>query len=441
MQEIETAVKSIGYRFDDYDKAEQYYTGDVDEVFTDPRLRRALGAAGADYRTNFCAPCVDAVVNRLEIASITAAQQGGDQIIGELWEKNSLALESGDIHRNALIYGDSYAIVWPDEEHTQIFYNSPKGTVVLYDPENPRRKLAAAKLWAIKENGVNYHRLNIYLPDRTEKFIARGEQPPSDPAKWDVYSEAVENPWGEVPVFHFRTHRPYGRPEHIGGYGAQDAINKLVVTQMAVVDYQGAPQRYALAGNHQSNEISDFDEDATDRENMGALQNGPGELWYLKGIDQVGQFDAADPKAFLDPMREYVRAIATATATPLHYFEKAGFVPSGESLRVSESPLNKKIRDRQQSFGATWRDLFRFALRIEGMDSDVQVKWERHESTDEGTEWELAAKKLRAGLPLRQVLLEKGYDAELVDKWIDEGARPLIPGITPELLGEEEVDA
>lgn len=440
MSIIKQSIGQLQARSEFYEQAEQYYEGNVDEVFASRRMRNALAASGDDFRTNYCKTVVEAVGERLEIASVVPADDRGTEIIGSLWELNNLALEAGDIHRNALKYGDAYAIVWPDEDGTQIFYNSPRGTAVLYDPENPRRKLAAAKVWLVEDDGRKYHRLNLYLPDRVERYVATGEQAPTDPNKWDVYEAPVENPWGQVPVFHFRTHRPYGRPEHYDAYGAQDAVNKLVVTQMAVVDYQGAPQRYALAGNHQTNEITDFDEDNLDRENMGALQNGPGELWYLKGVDEVGQFEAADPKNFLDPMQAFIRAIATATSTPMHYFEKAQYIPSGEALRVAESPLNKKIRDRQQSFGATWRDVFRFALLIEGIKTDVEVKWERHESTDEGTEWELASKKLRAGVPLRQVLLEKGYDSELVDKWIAEGAKPLIPGIAPEAMPGGESD-
>ena len=49
---------------------------------------------------------------------------------------------------------------------------------------------------------------------------------PADP--WPLV-----NPYGQVPVFHFRTDEPYGHPEHEGFYGPQDLIHKLAVSHAA----------------------------------------------------------------------------------------------------------------------------------------------------------------------------------------------------------------
>lgn len=62
----------------------------------------------------------------------------------------------------------------------------------------------------------------------------------------DGLGNVVVPSYGAVPVFHFRTREPYGRPEHRGTFGPQNAITKLSATLMATVDYQAFPQRYAL---------------------------------------------------------------------------------------------------------------------------------------------------------------------------------------------------
>jgi hypothetical protein len=209
---------------------------------------------------------------------------------------------------------------------------------------------------------------------------------------------------------------PYGTPEHAAAIGPQDAINKLVMNHMETVDYQGAPQRYALSNFGNTSEFTDFDNDDTARENIGALQSGPGQLWYLDGVNQVGQFAAADHQQFTEPILAYVKSMASLTQTPLHYFQNNGQFGSGEALRSAEAPLVKKVRERQLSFGSTWRDVFRFALKIMGHDSDVQVNWTGIESMDSQDAWNIAQIKLGAGIPLKIVLTEMGYDAEVADE-------------------------
>jgi len=150
------------------------------------------------------------------------------------------------------------------------------------------------------------------------------------------------------------------------------------------------------------------------------LKNGPGELWYLKGVNSVGQFAPADPKTFTEPIKDFVRAMASITSTPLHYFEKSGNIPSGEALRTAEGPLMKKVEDRQVSFGSTWRDLFVFMLTVEGTPSDVEVEWQNVETMDSLDAWEVAIKKTIVGVNLKQVLVEMGYDSEIADKIVAE---------------------
>jgi len=257
--------------------------------------------------------------------------------------------------------------------------------------------------------------MNLYYTDRIEKYISVGN---ADMEAINVGTqftliETVENPWGVIPVFHFRTAKQYGRPEHYDGYGPQDAINKLIATHMYTVDYQGAPQRYALSNGGNDAEYEDFQDDSSKRDNLGTLQNGPGQLWYLKGVDKVGEFAPADYKIFTEPVKEYVRGLASLTNTPLHYFEKTGNVPSGEALRTAEAPLMKKVNDRQQSFEAAWEEMMKFVLKMEGIDDSVEIRWKHVESIDSLDQWEVAIKKKLIGMPIEQILIEIGYDSEM----------------------------
>ena len=418
MSDIKKAIDTIVDRRNTYLVAEEYYEGTNLEVFSNNRWFQVLGNVRNNFRFNFARTVVDSVLNRLEIANITANTEEANKKINDIWQMNDLQIDADEIHRRALVYGDCYAIVWTDVNgNTTVDYNSPLTTVMIYDDENPRIKRFAAKLWQ-SEDPLDYTKktshLNMYYPDRIEKYTMPGEVINIVSANGFLPVSVVENPWGEVPVFHFRTSKQYGRPEHTDAYGPQDAINKLMTTHMVTVDYQGAPQRYALGGSGNSSEFEDFDETGTDAENIGRLKNGPGELWYLKGVDKVGEFAPADHKVFTEPIRDFVRSMASITSTPLHYFEKTGSIPSGESLRTAESPLIVKVKDRQITFGSTWADMFRFILKMENStEPNIQVRWKDIESIDSLDAWEVAVKKRVVGVSLEQVLIEMGYDLEV----------------------------
>lgn len=422
MSNVKNAVAVLLGRKDEYELAESYYEGTVGEVFTSHALRRHLRGNTA-YRVNFTRTVVDAVHNRLELANVVASTQTAQNKIGKFFEQDSFQIEANDIHLGALEYGDAYAIVWPNEDgEWEVTYNSPVTTTIIYDPET-RKKSYAAKMWV---NGEGNTRLNLYFPDRIEKYNAKGDLV-TDGTPFQRF-DTVDNPFGEVPVFHFRTHRPYGKSEAKDAWSLQDMINKTLITHMYTMDYQGAPQRYALSNYGNDAEFEDFAEDDTARENIGALKNGPGELWYMKGVTQVGQFQPADSDTFLKPVREFLKNMATVTSTPVHYFDRGASGFSGEALRSSEAPLMKKIADRQQSFGATWRDLFRFLLKQEGITSDVTVKWVSAESLDGLDTWDVMLKKINAGLSHRQALREGGYDEQLIEKIMEERAQEAAEG-------------
>jgi len=421
MSDIKIALELILNKRQDYKKAESYYEGYNQEVFANQRWYKLFRYEGSDFRFNFSKTVVDSVLNRLEIKQILAGTPQAEEYIDTIWEQSDLKLDINEIHRNALVYGDSYAIVWPDETGTLcIDYNSPINTCIVYSQENPRIKEFAAKIWQVNDGITKLLKMNLYYPDRIEKYMTQGDLDTISMNMNMTPMDVIPNPWGEIPVFHFRTHKPFGRPEHADAFGPQDAINKLISTHMLTVDYQGAPQRYALSSGGNASEMEDFADDDTARENMGALQNGPGQLWYLQGVSSVGQFPAADPKIFTDPVMSYVNSMASITNTPNHYFLNGSHLPSGQALRVAEAPLFKKILNRQLSFGSTWRDLFKFMFKIDGIPADVEIKWENAESIDSLDNWDIAVRKKSVGVSLRQILIEAGYDPEIADAVVAE---------------------
>jgi hypothetical protein len=348
------------------------------------------------------------------------------------------------LFRRAGEYGDAYLMVLPvygerDEVlRVEMFYNSPQTVRILYSEDNPRRKDFTIKRYC---DGP-YQRAEVLYDDRTERWTtakgSKGDNPndwmhwpadPEDPDSW-----VIDHDWGEQPVFHFRTDRPYGVPEHYGAYGPQNAITKLQATHMGTVDYQGAPQRYALTETANTDtsdlEPGDFDDGDWPLDENGAgpsdsgadssLKAGPGEMWLLRGFKGVGQFDPAKPDVFLDPINFNVRAMAQITDTPLRMFDpQSSSQRSGESYREEDGPFISKVENRQTSYGASLHEAFVFALRRLGVeDPVVTVDWVPARSVSSAEGWQTVKAKIDAGVPRKQALMEAGYRAEQVDEWL-----------------------
>lgn len=479
LRDLQQGLDELRKNTPKYKTAGRYYDGKVPEVFASIKMRRAMQQHGVDFDFNFAKTPVDAIADRLEITSIIGSDSTQTRAIQQLWKDNELALEAPSIHRKTGTYGDACVIVWPIESDESdngtggvtgepgvfdqatkvgIYYNPPEQCRVIYDTEYPRLIRYAIKRWTLarpvptidRSSGQTTHppvRVDLLYADRIEHYItARGKegrsardfvryQPPDTEGGEDGWR--VENPYGRVPVFHFRTDRPYGCPDHFGFYGPQNAITKLIISHLAGVDFTAAPQRYALvASESDSSEAGAVDEDQfalslDDEDETGTIGDrpargessssykaDPGSLWLMRGVTGVGQFQTADPKVFLDPVITYIKSGAQITGTPLHYFDVSGQVPSGESLRAAEAPHNKKIRNRQLSYGATWRDLFVFALRIMGISgAEVVVNWAPPATVDDVTGWQTVAAKLAAGVPPHQALMEAGYTDDQVKDW------------------------
>lgn len=477
-----------------YERAAAFYEGTVDEVYSSPKVTKLLAKFGLDAieSFNFAHIPVDAVANKLLLHSINGDRDGNEEgvvekneevngVIEDLWEYNELEEELPNIFRDTGKYGDYYLMVWPvvgeeqeepvakgfdphktakqletgdtvveDDEiasvpvtrksivAVDILPLDPFTTRVFYDTENPKKKTYAIRSWTEGEGANVVVRANLYYPDRIERWMHKGKPSKRKNAqqKWELYNQdgnpsILPNPFGEVPIFHFRTGRSYGRPDHINAYGPQLAINKLVTSHLATVDYQSFPQRYALldpmADQHGLNGADsdpfapeDADQDPDDDDNESQLEADPAAVWQFSGMKEVGQFQSANSDAFLKPFDRYVKALAQATDTPFHYFDRQGErPPSGENIRQVNEFLNKKAGFRQVGFGAEIKKFTTLALTMMGVDVErINVEWEPLENVTSYVEWQAVNEKIAAGVPPQVALVEAGYRPAQVAEWI-----------------------
>jgi hypothetical protein len=453
-KDLEYGLKELCEALPGYKRAERYFRGTIEEKYTyRPLAKILLTGSENDFNVNLAGRVVTAVTDRLGISALnvtenggystvdavsntTQGSSGGDNVVRALnelvWHDNELDQEAPDIHEKATYYGDCYLFVWPteDAEGVEIYMNNPKTTRVFYESDSPRKKRFALKRWV---DSHDYVRVNLYYPEWVVKFISTSPGVSGENAgEFRVYNEdpdvnedgVMPNPIHEIPIYHFRTARPYGRPEHFNAYGPQDAITKLVRTQMTVTDFAAFPQRYALTEtNALGDDDIDWGDDPTQSpEDLNSqLTSRPGNVWVLDKMKEVGQFTAADVDQILRPLDKFIELMASTTGTPLTYLHKVRGTSStplsGESQKQTDVMLIKKIEARQRSYGATWREALSAALRILGYDATVTVQWEPLQFQDDKETWEATKFQQEAGVPRRQTLLERGYTEAMVESW------------------------
>lgn len=460
-----------------YEKAQRYYDGNTAEVFASIRVRRMLRRWGMNFDLNFAKTPVNAVSERLKVTSITTEDDATNAQIQQLMDDNQFALQGANIMKKASTYGDAYVLVWPEIQNgvetgrINIFYQDPRLVRVFYSDDNPLEVAFAIKRWQVgrglpsttpEQMTLNRPadqppiRVDLYYPDRIERYVSKvgskgtlvtdfipyeGDEDDDGDSDW-VGGPVLDNPYGVVPMFHFKTDADdYGTPEHKDFYPVQDMIHKIINNFAVVIDYQSFPQRVALMlDGSDSTEPASVDEGyfAIDYEDEGVtyplageaqsqMHADPGSVWYLQGVSDVKQLNAADPTAFTGPIKDLVTWGAQITTTPLNRFAPNGQPASGESLKITDAPFVEKVDNRKLSYGITWKAVFEFALRILNPDStpQVTVNWAPSTAADNTQDWAVASAKQQAGVPVSVTLQENGYRQDQVAEWMAQGQADL----------------
>ena len=388
-----------------------YYDGDQPLRYSTKRLETAFDQIKTKFRENWCSVVIDAVLDRLELFGWSVANDAMNDVLADFWKESGLALESNEVHESALVCGESFLIGWQDEgEQPEFYYNDPRRCACFYDENHPRQKSFAAKWWDA-DDGCH---MILYYPDRLEHYIAPNKTMKDISAKSNARSfqldeEGVEtNPYGIIPVFHFRNSLRTIKSDLKNVTEPQDGINKLFCDMMVTAEFGAFPARYIISS-------ADIDE----------LRNAPNQIWDLPaGLEgqqptQVGTLEAANLANYSDQIDHLASFIAAATRTPKHYFlEKTAGQISGEALITMEAPLVKKVMRKRELFGDTWQEVAVFAAQMLGYNiakKDVEIQWGNAESDQPVTETQVIKGYRDSGLPLKSALRLSGYTPDEIN--------------------------
>ena len=386
-----------------------YFDGNQPLRYSTERLKLAFEQIRPKFRQNWCAVVINAVLDRMELYGWSTAEETANAILADVWAETGLSLESNEIHESALVCGESFLIGWKEEgQPIEFYFNDPRRAACFYDSDRPKIKTYAAKWWDA-EDGCH---LLLYYPDRLERYIAPAKKMSELRAEDAVNAFRLEpdgistNPFGMIPVFHFRNSLRSHESDLKNVIEIQDAINKLFCDMMVTAEFSAFPARYVIS----SAEID-------------TLQNAPNMIWDLPaGLEgqqntQVGTLEAANLNNYSGQIEALAQSISSITRTPRHYFDHQSSQISGEALITMEAPLVKKVNQKRELFGDVWQEVGQFALLANGYvirKNDVQPQWGKAEADQPLTETQVIMNYRSAGLPLKSALRLSGYtEAEI----------------------------
>lgn len=423
LHRLDTALAG---RQHNYSKLDDYYTGRHPMAFASRKFREAFGGLFSAFADNWMQIVVDAVEERLNVEGFRLGadqDERGDTDAWKIWQANQLDADSQIAHTEALVYGESYILVWPGDEYPTITVESPRQTIVMRKSGSRRRRAAGLKKW-VDDDG--YEVAYLYLPEWVYKYRSKRKSDPmfigpADPSRWEPLELQDEdwplpNPLGVVPLVPL-VNRPRlhgdGMSELANVIPTQDAVNKLVADMLVASEYAAFPQRWATGFEIPSD--PETGEALPNAELRAALSR----LWASDDPEtKFGQFQAADLSNYKSAIEMLVQHIASQTRTPPHYFYLSGQFPSGESIKSAETGLVAKARRKMRHFGEAWEEVIRLGFATLGDDRaqspDAEAIWGDPESRSESEHIDSVVKKKALNVPMRALWEDAGYTPQQI---------------------------
>jgi len=403
-------------REDRYRAYREYYDGDHDTQLSERQRQYLQLKVGEEFNGNYCPIVVDSLVERLTVTGFET-DKAAQAVFWDWWNANRMDHQQGVVHMAAVRDGDSFVLVsWDNEEErpTLTFeqaYDGHEGVMVHYSRDT-RKPMFASKRW---EDDEKRDRLNLYLPDRVEKYIA------DDGDNWEKVTETNGDEWAAdlgIPVIHF-AHRDqgynFGRSDLRDVVPIQNAYNKAIIDLVAAADTT-AFRIYTMLGDDPS-----------------GLEITPGCWVYsLKppsGEDSaaIGHIPGEDLSKLIEFKDAFVMEIARISRTPLSFFQVSGHRPAEGTLKQEESPLVARAAKAQTGFGNAWEDVMQMAARLSNYfgpaqgvpklpdDLQIDTQWQDAETRNDRTYYETLKVKGDLGVPQEILWQEMDYTPEQIE--------------------------
>jgi hypothetical protein len=400
-----------------------------------------------EFNLNVCETVVSAMTDRLLIQGINSNEGSTSSPAGakplatwadRLFEESGLNILQHAIHENALVDGEHFVIVdWDEENQRPQFiahdrYTDPTvdgdgfGCKAHYPDEDTNQPLqSVSKRWIeqIDTKGKTRSRLNLYFPDRVEKYQWAGSDwvkfgDPGDKA-WPIPRlDRAGKPLG-IQAIHFPA-TPKLRSEVWSAIPSQRAINKALIDLLAAADSTG----FRILATYGWIPTTDGGPLKADGSNRARIQPGT-ILGTTKSKSEAGldMVEGADLASLIETISSLIGWMAAITNTPSSRFSLTKMVAAEGTLKQQNEGLFAKTRKRQMLFDRAWIRCFDMARKLANTFGNANLpeepsfvpQWEpiqARDTAEEQNEWKV---KRELGVPLEWILAEMGYSQEEID--------------------------
>lgn len=335
-------------------------------------------------RSNFADLIIAAPVERMSVRSIRTAaadDDNGDQAAWAMWSQNNLDVDSTDVHRNFLTFSEAYVSIGLDNGQPTIVGEDPRQVITAQDPVNPRRTLAAFKLFHDEQQGKDF--AYLWLPGRmvVASRVARhrvapikdldGPPPPVpvafSPRGFDLDEQLSESyAVQEVPVVRF------GNRDGVGEFELHldllDRINHMLLQRIVIATLQAFRQRAITldptAGTDGKLPTHDDQGKKIDYDDL--FKADPGALWTLPVGAKIWESGIVDLTAILSSVKDDAMHLAAVTRTPFPMFTPDAANQSAEGAQLTREGLVFKVEDRNKIAGRAWAKVMSIAFAFAG---------------------------------------------------------------------------
>ena len=336
---------------------------EYDEVYGKTLVDKVL--AIQPPRTGVAATVVDALAERMTVIGATDEGDGTlTAAIEKCWYANDLDVMHGEAHREALVKGRSFVIVWPGDDETPIVSVESAEQVAVHRSMVPPYNVDAA-IKTIADEWTGERRAKLWLPGVMYDLTKTGSP------GWKVESE-LKLPSKRVPVVEFQAQpRLLEEPTSIiDSIKSMVDVVDFVEALMVLAGHFGAVPIRWTTGLVVPRDPNDPSKPALGPDGKPDVGFDPraSKLWASTSTEaKFGQFLPATLEPYVTWAEHASARIRERTGIASTYLSldlKSHM--SAELLKTDEAPMVRKIDKMcaHGSFGAAWRQAMQIIAEI-----------------------------------------------------------------------------
>ncbi|WP_202349351.1 phage portal protein [Mycobacterium paraintracellulare] len=411
-----------------------YWDGKQPLAYLAPEAVAALGNRFGVLSVNYARVAITALTERLRLNGIDGAP---------VWN-TLLSLDydtlADTLHREALLQGESFALVWADDQGNPTVTIESGETMAVKRDDVTRQIVAAIKQVTVKQTPATkgYTDVWLYQADTVEHWRSNT---PNSGGEYDLI-ERQPNSLGAIPVVSFvnadllpSAWRGLPYLEYAGESEVQpikpliDAMAKTVADMLVAQEFTARPRRWATGIeptiqpvlDDQGHPVIDENGDPV-TEAVNPIPESNRAMLAKSEQARFGQLDGANLLGFRTSVDILVQAIMTVSALPPHMVGVTTANPStSEAMQAAEAGLTSRAEAKAKLFAKSHEQVARLVYAIaNGVDPAAvaaRAIWGPFDVKSEAAAADAGAKLFSSGLLSRRGMLERlGLSQDQIDR-------------------------